>query len=43
MNVILNLFANWLYKYGKTNAGIPSLRGSYEAPVPQQLRDNDQE
>lgn len=41
--MIWDMLASWLYEYGKANAGVPSLRGSYEAPVPQQLCDNDQE
>lgn len=43
MNQIMEMLANWLYEYGKTNAGMPSLRGSYEAPVPQQLCDTTKE
>ena len=38
MSKVFEAIANWLYEYGKTNAGIPSIRGSYEAPVPEQLR-----
>lgn len=38
MNRFFKAIANWLYAYGKTNAGMPSIRGSYEAPVPEKLR-----
>lgn len=38
MRQFIRLFASWLYRYGKTNAGMPSIRGSYETPVPKALR-----
>lgn len=41
MNKVFEAIANWLYEYGKTNAGMPSIRGSYEAPVPEQLFANE--
>ena len=41
MNVILKTIANWFYKLGKANAGMASIRGAYEAPVPQQLQEQD--
>lgn len=41
MNVILKTIANWFYKHGKANAGMASIRGAYEAPVPQQLQEQD--
>lgn len=37
MSSVFEAIANWLYEYGRTNAGMPSIRGSYEAPVPEQL------
>ena len=39
MNTILKLVANWLCHHGKANAGSRSIRGAYEAPVPQQLQE----
>lgn len=38
MRQFIRLFASWLYRYGKANAGMPSIRGSYEAPVPKAFR-----
>lgn len=38
MNVLLKKLAEWLYEYGIAAAGMCSFRGSYEAPVPIQLR-----
>lgn len=38
MNKVWHAIATWLYQHGKVNAGMASLRGSYEAPVPQQLQ-----
>lgn len=38
MRQFIRLFASWLYCYGKTNAGMPSIRGSYEVPVPKAFR-----
>lgn len=38
MYSLIQLFASWLLKYGKANAGMPSVRGSYEAPIPASLR-----
>ena len=38
MNKILVSVAKWLCSYGKTNAGMASIRGSYEAPVPKTLQ-----
>lgn len=32
----------WIYAYGKESAGAPSQHGSYEAPVPQALRDEEE-
>ena len=43
MNVILKTIANWFYKHGKANAGMASIRGAYEAPVPQQLQEQEQQ
>ena len=43
MNVILKTIANWLYKHGKANAGMASIRGAYEAPVHQQLQEQSKE
>lgn len=34
---ILEAISNWILEYGKASAGAPSFRGSYEAPVPEQL------
>ena len=41
MNTILKLLANWFYHHGKANAGAPSIRGAYEAPVSQQLQEQE--
>jgi len=41
MTVIFKTISNWLYRYGKVNAGMPSIHGVYEAPVPQQLQEQD--
>ncbi len=38
MEALLTLIANFIYQYGVTCAGAPSFHGSYEAPVPSQLR-----
>lgn len=38
MQRFLQRFVNWLYNYGKANAGMPSIRGSYEVPVPECLK-----
>lgn len=38
MKKLLNVVAEWLYAYGKANAGMASIRGSYEAPVPKKLQ-----
>ncbi len=35
MNVILKIVADFFFKYGRANAGIPSIHGAFEAPVPQ--------
>ena len=40
MNIILKLLANWFYHHGKANAGA-RIRGAYEAPVPQQLQEQE--
>lgn len=40
MRLIAHRFAKWLYRYSKRNAGMPSIRGSYEAPVPVLLQKN---
>ena len=37
MYLFIQRFASWLYNYGKANAKMASVRGSYEAPVPQCL------
>lgn len=37
MRSFIQLFASWLFQYGKANAGMPSVRGSYEVPVPASL------
>lgn len=37
MHSFIQKFASWLFNYGKANAGMPSVRGSYEAAVPQSL------
>lgn len=41
MNTILKLLANRFRHHGKANAGAPSIRGAYEAPVPQQLQEQE--
>lgn len=33
MTVIFKTISNWLYRYGKVNAGMPSIHGVYEAPA----------
>ena len=38
MHSFFQLLASWLLKYGKANAGMPSVRGSYETPIPAGLR-----
>lgn len=43
MNKALKMVADWLFNYGKTNAGMASIRGSYEAPVPVQIQQSDAE
>lgn len=41
MGALLTVIANFIYQYGVTCAGAPSFHGSYEAPVPSQLRKQD--
>jgi len=41
MHVILKIVADLFFKYGKANAGIPSIHGVFEAPVPQQLQEQE--
>ena len=41
MEALLTLIANFIYQDGVTCAGAPSFHGSYEAPVPSQLRKQD--
>lgn len=38
MDGIWKRVAGWIRRYGKEAAGIPSHRGSYEAPVPEALQ-----
>ena len=38
MDKILVAIANCFCIYGKTNAGMASIRGSYEAPVPKSVQ-----
>lgn len=38
MEKVLKVIADWFYNYGKANAGMTSIRGSYEAPVPKRLQ-----
>lgn len=42
MDIILNLIAKIVYKYGKEGAGMPSFRGTYEFEVPIELIDSEQ-
>lgn len=37
VDIILNLIAKIVYKYGKEGAGMPSYRGTYELEVPIEL------
>lgn len=37
MHSFIRKFALWLFNYGKVNAGMASIRGAYEVPVPQCL------
>lgn len=41
MNDLLTRIADFIYSYGKNNAGMPSTHGSYEEEVPQPLRNCD--
>ena len=41
MNVIIRTIADWLYLQGKASAGMASIHGVYEAPVPQQLQEQE--
>ncbi len=38
MNSILKKVANWLSKEGVQSAQMASFRGTYESPVPEQLK-----
>lgn len=38
MKRILEIMANLLTRYGRFGAGMASVHGSYEAPVPAQLQ-----
>ncbi|MGM9600532.1 MAG: hypothetical protein ACI3W5_02955 [Faecousia sp.] len=38
MDKILKVIAGWIYNYSKANAGMASIRGSYETKVPEQLK-----
>lgn len=38
MNRLFKVIAAWLFKSGKAYAGMASIRGSYEAPVPKSLQ-----
>ncbi len=38
MKYLLSLIAKLLYRWGIESAGSASMRGTYEAPVPEQLR-----
>lgn len=38
MQRFLKIIAHWIYHYGKVNAGMASIRGSYEEPVPTTLQ-----
>ena len=39
MKVLLQMASDAIYAYGKAGAGMPSCRGAYEAPVPEELKD----
>lgn len=43
MQEMLNKIAQAIYAYGKEGAGMPSCRGTFEAPVPAELRGQDEE
>ena len=39
MKELLQKAIDAIYEYGKASAGMPSYRGAYEAPVPEELKD----
>lgn len=39
MKELLEKVIDALYEYGKAGAGMPSYRGAYEAPVPDELKE----
>ena len=39
MKELLQKAIDAIYEYGKAGAGMPSCRGAYEAPVPEELKD----
>ncbi len=39
MKELLQKAIDVIYEYGKAGAGMPSCRGAYEAPVPEELKD----
>ena len=41
MKTMIQNIAEWLLKCGQKSAGAPSFLGSFEAPVPQQLQEQD--
>ncbi len=43
MNTMIQHIADWLLKCGQKNAGIPSILGSFETQVPQQLQEQDKQ
>ncbi len=38
MKELLQKAIDAIYEYGKAGAGMPSCRGAYEAPVPEELK-----
>lgn len=41
MKMLLQKIVDAIYEYGKAGAGMASCRGSYEAVVPSELRDQE--
>jgi len=39
---LLEKIADFAYEYGKEGAGMPSLRGNYEAAAPKELMNDEQ-
>ena len=39
MKKLVKLLMQWVCAYGRYGAGTPSYHGSYEAPVPEELKE----